>query len=211
MAGDEIRHAVRNPVATTDMEDDRLMVVGPDRARFIEVGLWTAEDGTVVVFHAMRPARDRFLPEKVMPMPRTMKEIMDQADELARRFEAGDIPEGSTPRDARPLREVREAFDDVAHAQTRLADRISVARAEGHSWAAIGIMVGTSGEAVRQRYGQPAKPTPVEAVAKAAPPKKVATKAASAKGMTTKAAPVKSSAIKARPAKTGSGLRRQAR
>jgi hypothetical protein len=31
-----------------------------------------------------------------------------------------------------------------------------VARAEGHSWAAIGAMLGTFGEAARQRYGTPA-------------------------------------------------------
>jgi hypothetical protein len=30
---------------------------------------------------------------------------------------------------------------------------VSVARAGGHSWAVIGSMVGTSGEAARQRYG----------------------------------------------------------
>ena len=36
-----------------------------------------------------------------------------------------------------------------------LGHAVSVARADGHSWAAIGTMVGTSGEAARQRYGRP--------------------------------------------------------
>ena len=89
-----------------------------------------------------------------MPMPRTMHEIAAQADEIARRFEAGEIPEGKKPLDARPLREIREAFEDVAHAQERLGERVKVARASGHSWAMIGMMLGTSGEAARQRYGK---------------------------------------------------------
>jgi hypothetical protein len=48
---------------------------------------------------------------------------------------------------------VREAFEDYALAQKRLAERVSVAKAMGHSWAAIGAMIGTSGEAARKRYG----------------------------------------------------------
>lgn len=87
-------------------------------------------------------------------MPRTVHEITAQADEIARRFEAGEIPEGRKPLDARPLRDIREAFEDVAHAQKRLAERVTVARAAGHSWATIGMMLGTSGEAARQRYSK---------------------------------------------------------
>jgi hypothetical protein len=89
-----------------------------------------------------------------MPMPRTVKEILNQADELAARFEAHD-PEPADIKDAAELRAVRLAFQARADAEGRLADAVSVARAEGHSWASIGAMVGTSGEAARQRYGQP--------------------------------------------------------
>ncbi len=60
-------------------------------------------------------------------MPRTAQEILDHADELAARFERA---EPSDVRDATALQAVREAF------------------------LAIGAMVGTSGEAARQRYGQ---------------------------------------------------------
>ena len=88
-----------------------------------------------------------------MPMPRTAKEILDQADELAARFEAHD-PDLADVKDAASLRVVRLAFQARADAERRLADTVSVARAEGHSWAAIGAMVGTSGEAARQRYGE---------------------------------------------------------
>jgi hypothetical protein len=89
-----------------------------------------------------------------MPMPRTTKEIIDQADELAARFEAHE-PSPDEMEDAAALRAVRLAFQERATAEGRLADAVSVARAQGHSWAAIGAMVGTSGEAARQRYGQP--------------------------------------------------------
>lgn len=57
----------------------------------------------------------------------TAQEILDHADELAARFEQ------TEPHDLR--------------------DAVVQARADGHSWAAIGAMVGTSGEAARQRYG----------------------------------------------------------
>jgi hypothetical protein len=86
-----------------------------------------------------------------MPMPRTAREILDQADELAARFEAHE-PDPADVNDTASLRAVRLAFQARADAERHLADAVSVARAEGHSWAAIGAMVGTSREAARQRY-----------------------------------------------------------
>ena len=86
-------------------------------------------------------------------MPRSLKQIVDQADQLAAHFETHD-PDTSEIKDAATLRAVRAAFKARAEAEFRLADAVSLARAEGHSWAAIGAMLGTSGEATRQRYGQ---------------------------------------------------------
>lgn len=88
-------------------------------------------------------------------MPRTAKEIIDQADQLAARFENHD-PDVTEIKDAASLRAVRQAFKERAEAERDLAEAVAVARAEGHSWAAIGAMVGTSGEAARQRYGHAA-------------------------------------------------------
>jgi hypothetical protein len=88
-------------------------------------------------------------------MPRSLKEILHQADDLACRFEDHD-PDPSEVKDAGALRAVRSAFQTRVDAEARLAGAVSVARAEGHSWTAIGAMLGTSGEAARQRYGQPA-------------------------------------------------------
>ena len=39
------------------------------------------------------------------------------------------------------------AFQARADAERKVADEVSVARADGHSWAAIGAMVGSSREA----------------------------------------------------------------
>lgn len=90
-------------------------------------------------------------------MPRSLKEILDQADDIARRFESH-VAEPGDVKNAAVLRAVRAAFQARVEAETRLADAVSVARAEGYSWAAIGAMVATSGEAARQRYGPATKP-----------------------------------------------------
>lgn len=83
-------------------------------------------------------------------MPRTAQEILDNADELAARFEHG---EPDDLRDATALRVVREAFLARAETERTLRDAVVRARHDGHSWSSIGAMVGTSGEAARQRYG----------------------------------------------------------
>jgi hypothetical protein len=87
-------------------------------------------------------------------MPRTTEEILAHAEELARRFETYK-PRPGDAKDARALRDIAHGFSHVAEAERELADAVSVARAEGHSWSAIGAILGTSGEAARQRYGKP--------------------------------------------------------
>jgi hypothetical protein len=86
-------------------------------------------------------------------MPRTAQEILDQAEALADRFENFE-PERGSGLDATALRDLRAAFQNRADAEKQLADAVEVARSAGHSWASVGAMVGTSGEAARQRYGQ---------------------------------------------------------
>lgn len=86
-------------------------------------------------------------------MPRTAEEIIHQAEELAARFEDHE-PDADDIKDASALRELRQAFLARAEAEQRVTDAVREARAEGHSWASIGAMVGTSGEAARQRYGR---------------------------------------------------------
>ena len=86
-------------------------------------------------------------------MPRTAEEIISQAEELAARFEDHE-PDADDVKDASALRELRHAFLARAEAEQRVTEAVEKARVEGHSWASIGAMVGTSGEAARQRYGQ---------------------------------------------------------
>lgn len=88
-----------------------------------------------------------------MIMPRSIDEILRQADALADRFEQHD-PDADHVKDAAALRALRKSFKNRAEAERHLAGAVLTARAQGHSWAAIGNMIGTSGEAARQRYGQ---------------------------------------------------------
>jgi hypothetical protein len=83
-----------------------------------------------------------------------VQEILDHGDELAARFENA---EPDDLRDASALRAVREAVLVRAESERVLRDAVVQARHDRHSWAAIGAMVGTSGEAARQRYGQAVK------------------------------------------------------
>src|SRR5260370_10328588 len=89
-------------------------------------------------------------------MPRSTEEILAHADELARRFEDYEPAEGDA-QDASALRDVARAFARFASSQRHLVAAVHAARAEGHSWAAIGAMLGTSGEAARQQYGGTAR------------------------------------------------------
>jgi hypothetical protein len=85
-------------------------------------------------------------------MPRSTEEILARADKLAKRFEGYEPAKGDGI-DARSLRDLRRAFLRRAETEREISDAVSLARAEGHSWAVIGAMLGTSGEAARQRYG----------------------------------------------------------
>ncbi|MBS9534651.1 hypothetical protein KIH27_13745 [Mycobacterium sp. M1] len=82
-------------------------------------------------------------------MPRTVEEILAHADELADRFESDDFDgEQVSPAEY----ELVAAARDRAKAEARVAAAVAAARREGTSWAKIGRVVGTSGEAARQRY-----------------------------------------------------------
>jgi hypothetical protein len=87
-------------------------------------------------------------------MPPSTDEILAHADELARRFAAHE-PADDRIKDARALRDIAAAIERRASAERDIAAAVGVARAEGQTWAAIGAMLGTSGEAARQRYCAP--------------------------------------------------------
>jgi MoxR-like ATPase len=89
-------------------------------------------------------------------MPRSLKKILEQADELQAQFERHH-PGSSEIKDATALRALRQAALKRVRAEAELADAVALARTEGHSCQSIGAMLGTSGEAARQRYSQPAR------------------------------------------------------
>lgn len=84
-------------------------------------------------------------------MPRTVQEILDHADELARRFENYE-PSPQDERDPEAFAELRQAVQSRSEAERSISDAVTHARASGYSWALIGSLLGTSGEAARQRY-----------------------------------------------------------
>ena len=85
-------------------------------------------------------------------MPRTVQDILDHADELAKRFEDYE-PSRVDERDPEAFAELRQAVLARSDAERAVKDAVEHARERGYSWAFIGSLVGTSGEAARQRYG----------------------------------------------------------
>ena len=86
-------------------------------------------------------------------MPRSLQEILAQADDLADAFEAYE-PADSDEGKASSLVELRLAVSRRAQADRAIVEAVADAREHNVTWAAIGEQLGTSGEAARQRYGQ---------------------------------------------------------
>ena len=84
-------------------------------------------------------------------MPRSIQEILDHADELAKRFE--DYEPG--PGDERPVEEylLQRAVLERARGERQIIDGVEAARHAGVSWSRIGQLLGTSAQAAQQRYG----------------------------------------------------------
>lgn len=85
-------------------------------------------------------------------MPRTVQDILDHADELARRFEEYE-PAAQDERDAQVFVALRDAVVSRSDAERSIKAAVDQAREHGYSWTFIGSLLGTSGEAARQRYG----------------------------------------------------------
>lgn len=88
-------------------------------------------------------------------MPRTVDEILQHADQLAARFEDYQ-PDPDDELDPGAVALLRAAIQERSDAERHVLDAVKAAREAGMSWAAIGLFIGTSGEAARQRYGSKA-------------------------------------------------------
>jgi len=84
-------------------------------------------------------------------MPRTTDDILKHADDLAKRFEEYE-PQPGDERSPDAVRVLRESVLVRADAERRVQTAVDEARKSGLSWAAIGAVLGTTGEAARQRY-----------------------------------------------------------
>lgn len=88
-----------------------------------------------------------------MNMPRSVEEILQHAEQMAAHFEDFD-PAGATELNPRAVKLLRKAVQQRSDAERHIIDAIKVARDAGLTWSSIGTLIGTSGEAARQRYGR---------------------------------------------------------
>ncbi len=86
-------------------------------------------------------------------MPRSLADIIKRQDELADAFEAYDSSHEDEGK-ASPLLALKLAAAQRVNAEHAILDAVDAARGARVSWAAIGTLLDTSGEAARQRYGQ---------------------------------------------------------
>jgi Rad3-related DNA helicase len=82
-------------------------------------------------------------------MLRSIQEILDQADELAKRFEDYQPGEG----DQVPVEEYLPRRAARARSERKVVDAVTAARSSDISWNKIGEILGTSAHAAQQRYG----------------------------------------------------------
>jgi hypothetical protein len=83
-------------------------------------------------------------------MPRSIQEILDHADELAKQFEDYEPTDGDERRVEEYL--LQRAALARARSERQVLDAVIAARAAGASWSKIGSLLGTSAQAAQQRY-----------------------------------------------------------
>jgi hypothetical protein len=142
----DMLHAYRNPIRVFQVEDLVMLIGGDESGRMLEVGVGCRRRHRV---HHPRHARPRQVLE-VTSMPRSIQDILDHADELAKGFEDYEPAE----RDQVPVEEylLRRAALTRARSERDVVDAVTAARSVGISWGKIGGILGTSAQAAQQRY-----------------------------------------------------------
>ena len=84
-------------------------------------------------------------------MPRSIQDILDHADDLAKRFEDYE----PSPADEVAVAEhlLRRAALARARSERQISEAVELARRAGISWKRIGIELGITAQAAQQRYG----------------------------------------------------------
>ncbi len=85
-------------------------------------------------------------------MPKTLKQREEHAENLADLFENYE-PRARDRRDPQLSRTLEAAVRTRAEVEREIADAVQSMRLDGSSWASIGILLGTTGQAAQQRYG----------------------------------------------------------
>lgn len=78
------------------------------------------------------------------------EEEIRRAAKLAEEFDPSDVPVDDTT----DLRKLAEAVDSVRTGEARVRELVARARAKGRSWGEIGIALGVSRQAARERFGE---------------------------------------------------------
>ncbi|HPU12276.1 MAG TPA: hypothetical protein PLQ19_00630 [Aeromicrobium sp.] len=89
---------------------------------------------------------------QVMMMRPSLADLIGNADRLADAFEDLEPTDADFGAPLPPLMAVKLAAFRRAAAEKELAEAIAVAREASLSWRELGEAIGTTGEAVRQRY-----------------------------------------------------------
>jgi hypothetical protein len=92
-------------------------------------------------------------------MPRSLSELIEHADFYAKQFE--DYPTSAEDAiDSDIFKALWSAGQQKSALENSIAELVIKARSEDMSWKLIGQILGTSGEAARQRYGSLVKKKP---------------------------------------------------
>jgi len=78
------------------------------------------------------------------------EEEIQRAAKLAEEFDPSDVPMDDTT----DLRTITEATDSVRAGEARVRELVALARANGRSWGEIGIALGVSRQAARERFSE---------------------------------------------------------
>jgi DNA-directed RNA polymerase specialized sigma24 family protein len=77
-------------------------------------------------------------------------EEIQRAAKLAEQFDPSDVPMDDTT----DLRAIAEVVDSVRSGEARVRELVALARANGRSWGEIGIALGVSRQAARERFSE---------------------------------------------------------
>jgi hypothetical protein len=149
-ADEDMFHALRNPIAQWRLDDDFTMRVGPARdGDLLEVGVLGIDTDD-----RDRPCDARPPPISTPPMTgaKTMHtdEEIQRAAKLAEEFDPSGVPMDDTT----DLRTLAEAVDSLRAGEARVRELVARARANGRSWGEIGIALGVSRQAARERFAE---------------------------------------------------------